>query len=267
MRAFEGHRLQSSPLCLSVPLDGTERVRGLHALERSAVGSLPGPSPSPSPGRVARYKGPRLSALTLHDLKRPHRSWEEFSGWGAPCLDAAYNLPHDLDCLLDRAEENLVRWAPNYLRLALLVVMLTFYLRPPALLGAAALALSMLRAAALAGAADPTPGGHPAATDAVEGAAAQQAALAASQAQSGPGQQALTLLLAAGAWAVVAWTRCLPILALGAGLGTGTPRRALRQGLQAAARHCRSTLGRGRRQLALAARHWWSARRLSAVRA
>lgn len=103
-RMFEGHRLPSSPLCLSVPLEGTDKVQGLHALERSALEEWRR-SPTPTgPSKLRRYRGRRLSSLKAADLHAAARPWPAFLGREAPSFDHAFTLPGDLEDLAGRVE-------------------------------------------------------------------------------------------------------------------------------------------------------------------
>ena len=104
-------------------------------------------------------------------------------------------------------QENFVAFLPKYLRLAAAVLLATFYLRPKALLGAAALALSIFRTL----------------TRALERQAAEAAAAAAGGAGRGaagaapadPNEQLVTAGLTVVTWLLVAYTRCVPVLLLG----------------------------------------------------
>lgn len=114
---------------------------------------------------------------------------------------------------------------PNYLRLGVAVLLATFYLRPKALLGAAAVAYSMWRAVSSA---------YRRQQATAEAAAAQQQGAGQQQqrATQGRGRPGATAAgrggdaneqLSAGlativTWVLVAYTRCLPVLLLGAAL-------------------------------------------------
>lgn len=108
---------------------------------------------------------------------------------------------------------------PNYLRLAAAVLLATFYLRPNALLGAAALAVSMYRSisralvhqAADAAAAAQGSGSGRSSSRSSRGTAAGAAGGAAAD----PNEQLVTAALTVVTWLLVAYTRCIPILLLG----------------------------------------------------
>ena len=109
MLAFDGHHLASSPLCLSVPLEGTDKVPGLHAIERVAADQEDEAAPSsPQTASPFKIKGRRVQELVLDDVKAEPRPWSEFAGWGCRTLDDAYNVPPDLATLSIRVE---VCWA------------------------------------------------------------------------------------------------------------------------------------------------------------
>lgn len=108
-----GHRLRRSPLSLSVPLDGSDTVRGLRPLERqrlvadgerAAAGGGGGGPPAPAvpTGRrhYQRYKGPFIEQLSADDLKAPPKPWGAFAGEGT----ASYNVPASVPVLLERLE-------------------------------------------------------------------------------------------------------------------------------------------------------------------
>ena len=99
---------------------------------------------------------------------------------------------------------------PNYLRLAAGVLLATFYLRPKALLGAAAVVGSLYRSATLAyrrqqqqqaAAAAGAAGGMPVNRRRAEAA--------------DPNEQLVTAATTLLTWLLVAYTRCLPMLMLG----------------------------------------------------
>ena len=103
-------------------------------------------------------------------------------------------------------QQNIVRWLPNYLRLAIGVLLAVFYARPIALPGAVLLLFSFVRAtqAALAmqgGAGEPGDGAVP----------AQEAGPLSTPAAS----QALSVALGIATWLAVSRTGCLPFLLLG----------------------------------------------------
>ncbi len=116
-------------------------------------------------------------------------------------------------------QENFVSFLPNYLRLAAAVLLATFYLRPKALLGAAALAVSLYRSISralerqAADAAAAQIGGRARGGSARGPAAA--AAGAAGGAAADPNEQLITAGLTVVTWVLVAYTRCMPVLLLG----------------------------------------------------
>ncbi|CAG9461127.1 unnamed protein product [Pedinophyceae sp. YPF-701] len=83
------------------------------------------------------YKGKRWYELTLEDLTAAPRPWPEVVGWegGADAIAARYSVPLNLPVLVDRVEENLVRWAPNYVRAAGLAGISVLAGHPKAALG------------------------------------------------------------------------------------------------------------------------------------
>jgi hypothetical protein len=109
MAWFSGHALSRSPLSPSVPLDGTDTVRGLRALERlSLVGGEKAQSgvahrhtPVIDTGRrhYKRYKGPFLEQLTLEDVQATPKPWGTFMGG-----PTAYSLPASMTVLQERLE-------------------------------------------------------------------------------------------------------------------------------------------------------------------
>ncbi|PRW61143.1 Prenylated rab acceptor PRA1 isoform A [Chlorella sorokiniana] len=232
-----GWLLRRSPLSSGVPLEGSDTVQGLRNLERMRLAELlqeptsvtfasgrAGTSSTATNGggwrrRFQRYRGPFIEQLAVEDLKADPKPWAVFwRGSESGRWAAAYNLPASLDVLHERTEENFVSFLPNYLRLAAAVLLATFYLRPQALLGAAALAVSMYRSisralegqAADAAAAQGGPrgrGGGNRGTAALAGAAGGAAA--------DPNEQLITAGLTVVTWVLVAYTRCMPILILG----------------------------------------------------
>ncbi|PSC73348.1 Drug Metabolite transporter superfamily [Micractinium conductrix] len=226
-------RLERSPLAPAVPLEGSDTVEGLQALERrrltealsggAAVGAAAaGRAGAAATGRRAfqRYRGPFIDQLSIEDLKAAPKSWALFwrGGERASAADA-YSLPASLAVLHERTEENFVSFLPNYLRLAGAVLLATFYLRPKALLGAAAVAVSMYRslglalrrqqAEAAAGAAGSEGRGR-------QPPLAQQRAQQQQQQRTDPNESAVTAATTVVTWLLVAYTRCLPMLLLGA---------------------------------------------------
>jgi hypothetical protein len=87
----------------------------------------------------------------------------------------------------------------NYLRVAASIVMLTFYLRPLALLGGAALAYSLYRHV----------------YGAIEQQRRQQQQQAEQQQPDNPNEQILSVVSGIGTWLLVAYTKCVPVVALG----------------------------------------------------
>lgn len=110
MRLFSSHSLRRSPLSPSVPLDGTETVRGLLALEKHhLLESFSDQNSQPMPreqlfrsGRryYQRYRGPFVEDITVDDLKRSPKPWNLFFGDGS----GAYNVPCDTSVLQERME-------------------------------------------------------------------------------------------------------------------------------------------------------------------
>jgi hypothetical protein len=127
-------------------------------------------------------------------------------------------------------QENFVVFVPNYLRLAVGVFLATFYLRPRALLGAAAVLFSTYRSIRMAYQTQVQQQQRQQAAAAAVAASraqserqqlwrqAQQAqhTVAAAAAAPDPNEQAVTALATVVTWLLVAYTRCLPILLLGA---------------------------------------------------
>ena len=129
MRRFSRQSsFSSSPLCPSVPLDGTDTVLGLRALDNyqraseqaEAVAGL-----AKHPGSVQRiqqpqkriqyhhYKGPYLEQLTPQHLRKQPQDWQLFIGMesqtGARTSWAAnFNVPENLAMLGERLEENIM---------------------------------------------------------------------------------------------------------------------------------------------------------------
>lgn len=114
--------------------------------------------------------------------------------------------PHNL------LQENFVAFLPNYLRLAAAMVLATFYLRPRALLGAAAVAYSVYRSV---GAALERQRREQAAAAAAAG-GGPYGARPAARPPADPNEQAVNALVALVTWVLVAYTRCMPVLLLGA---------------------------------------------------
>lgn len=223
---FGDWRLQRSPLAPSVPLDGTDTVQGLQTLERlraarllpnNATGNGPPNGPRQAPQappsrrrRYQRYKGPYLEQLATDDLKKEPRPWAQFTGvpaGEATTFASSYTVPASLDLLCERMEENGAVYITNYLRVMLLILMLTLYLRPIAIFGAAAIAVSAgynINKAMQQQQQQQTP---------PRDATAPPTAL---QSQSSTGA-----VLAVLTWLVVVYTRCMPIVFLGLLIGGG----------------------------------------------
>ncbi|KAK2075912.1 hypothetical protein QBZ16_001248 [Prototheca wickerhamii] len=239
MLAFDGHHLASSPLCLSVPLEGTDKVPGLHAIERVAADQEDEAAPS-SPQTVSPFKikGRRVQELVLDDVKAEPRPWSEFAGWGCRTLDDAYNVPPDLATLSIRALSvalGIATW---------LAVSRTGCL-PFLLLGLVLAALSVGAHASLrrVGAAAPSS----TARLAVRLPLLRRMASPASPARLPP---------AAQGWS---FGQVLGVSAVPEG---AQPRLVLKQGVARAWRGCRGAVVRVWRAAGLRARHWWSARGL-----
>jgi hypothetical protein len=215
-----GHTLQRSPLQPAVPLEGSDTVQGLSTLARlRAANLLPPAGGAPRGGAAAaaaaggrrrryqRFRGPFVEQATLDDLRAAPRPWTQF--WGSADagggLGGAYNVPASADALAERVDENLAAFLPNYLRLAAALVLAAFYLRPRALLGAAALG-----AAAWLG------GGRALEAQQREAGAAAAAARAGRPAPAREPTGALAALGMLATWILVARTGCMPILLLGA---------------------------------------------------
>ena len=111
-------RLERSPLAPAVPLEGSDTVEGLQALERrrltealsggAAVGAAAaGRAGAAATGRRAfqRYRGPFIDQLSIEDLKAAPKSWALFwrGGERASAADA-YSLPASLAVLHERTE-------------------------------------------------------------------------------------------------------------------------------------------------------------------
>ena len=136
-------------------------------------------------------------------------------------------------------QENFVTFLPNYLRLAAGVLLATFYLRPKALLGAAAVVGSLYRSATLAYRRQQQQQQAAAAAGAAagtDGRAARQQQQQQPQANAAagmpvnrrwaagtdPNEQLVTAATTLLTWLLVAYTRCLPMLMLGAFARAGT---------------------------------------------
>jgi hypothetical protein len=120
---LRGWTLTRSPLAPSVPLDGTETVEGLRSLERlhlaallndqqAALGTSYGRRNSRAAQsrrrRYQRFKGPFVEQLTLDDLRRDPRPWQEFIGKPRASSEGSVfnscNVAASLDLLCERFE-------------------------------------------------------------------------------------------------------------------------------------------------------------------
>lgn len=63
-----------------------------------------------------------MQDLTLAELKAEPHDWGKIS-WGLGWQ--TYNVPESLDHLCERTEENVVAYLPNYLRLLLLLFVIS----------------------------------------------------------------------------------------------------------------------------------------------
>jgi hypothetical protein len=129
-------------------LEGTDTTPGLRSLERAQLKERllsharadTSAITSPSSSRFTheqgqrsavqaarlRYKGPYLSEVTVDDLKQEPRPWSVFFANGERGrLKDAYSLPRCVAALQNRAEENLVFYLPNYLRLLFVGLLVT----------------------------------------------------------------------------------------------------------------------------------------------
>mmetsp|Transcript_24087 Transcript_24087/g.42886 ORF Transcript_24087/g.42886 Transcript_24087/m.42886 type:complete len:263 (-) Transcript_24087:25-813(-) len=125
-----GHQFPASPLAAAVPLDGSDTVPGLRQLERT----VPAEAQRAAFHRSRRYGGPHLEQLTTDHLTAAPKPWKEFfegaSGWSG-----AYVVPASWFDLWDRAEENIVRFLPNYLRVLMVCLACVLYMTPLAAVG------------------------------------------------------------------------------------------------------------------------------------
>lgn len=112
------------------------------------------------------------------------------------------------------SQENTATYLPNYWRLALAILFLTFYLRPAALLGTAAIALSMYH--------------HynrikqQQQRERERRGNGTDSAAAAPEMPQDPNEQLLSAAYTIGAWMLVVYTRCMPILMLAMVLATAS---------------------------------------------
>lgn len=116
-------------------------------------------------------------------------------------------------------QENFVTFLPNYLRLSLAVLLLTFYLRPRALLGAAAVGYSTYRALTRAyrqhvQRQQQQQRQHQRQRQQQQRGQQEGGAVAAVSVDSGS-DQIVSGLTTVATWVLVAYTRCMPILLLG----------------------------------------------------
>lgn len=75
--------------------------------------------------RYKRFQGPFLEYLTLEDVKRSPRDWQQF--WNCDPKNmhlSSYSIPGSADALSERIEENVAYFMPNYLRLMMFIVLI-----------------------------------------------------------------------------------------------------------------------------------------------
>lgn len=124
MKRPSSWNLQRNPLVPSVPLEGTDTVRGLSTLERMRTAELivsdrnhkdkPKKEHAGVRQRYQRYKGPFVEFLGLEDVKRDAKSWSEFGGRRGnkvPRGGGSFSIPASLDLLAERVD---VRWHQEY---------------------------------------------------------------------------------------------------------------------------------------------------------
>eukprot|EP00887_Chlorella_sp_A99_P003351 scaffold26.g3351.t1 len=252
---FRGFFLARSPLAPSVPLEGSDTVAGLRPLERARLeeaAALPAAAGGRGGGwrrhAFQRYKGRSVEQLTLEELQAVPKPWRTFWCGERGAWQQAYTVPASVEVLEERVEENFVTFLPNYLRLSLAVLLGAFYLRPRALAGAAAVAYSTYRALSRAyrrqaarqeRAAAAAAGGARGRGAAGTGARGEEAPAA------GQAEQLASAATTLVTWVLVATTRCLPIMLLGAVLSLVTTL------LHTSLRNAPSEARRGARQPAL----------------
>lgn len=132
MRRFGSRQpsFSASPLCPSVPLDGSETVLGLRDLDKhhratkeaealaersKQTSSVQQRSRPQSRSQHRRYQGPYIHQLTLQDLRRQPQDWQHFIGMeshSGPCTSwaASFNVPEHVNMLAERLEENLIHF-------------------------------------------------------------------------------------------------------------------------------------------------------------
>lgn len=117
MKRPSAWNLQRNPLVPSVPLEGTDTVRGLSTLERMRTAELivsdknhkdkPKKENAGVRRRYQRYRGPFVEFLGLEDVKRDAKSWREFGGQRSskvPHDGGSFSVPASLDLLAERVD-------------------------------------------------------------------------------------------------------------------------------------------------------------------
>ena len=220
--------LQRNPLVPSVPLEGTDTVRGLSTLERMRTADLIVSNHKYTPKkenvgvrrRYQRYKGPFIEYLGLEDVKRDAKSWREFGGQESskvPRGGGSFSIPASLDLLAERVDvrgdqehvawvalltlisclqENIVYYFGNYMRLFLCILVLMTYLRPKSIVGIAVLGYNMYS-------------NYERALQASGGMQREEEDRSADLGSSNK-----TILIAALTWVVMVYSKCMPILLL-----------------------------------------------------
>lgn len=101
------HSLARSPLALAVPLEGTEKEIGLKQIQRHL-------SRRPSiRSQYKRFKGPFFESLTIEDVKRGPKNWQEFLHAAPKDVKmnlTTYSVPGSIESLTERVDENLVHY-------------------------------------------------------------------------------------------------------------------------------------------------------------
>ena len=129
------YSFSSSPLCPSVPLDGSTTVLGLRDLDKhlravEAIAELEKQTPRDRQQQIPdivhgsrpsyrRYKGPYLEQLKANDLQRQPQNWQSFVGGqsrNGSCSSWAnsFNAPENLGMLAERMEENIVHYMVSH---------------------------------------------------------------------------------------------------------------------------------------------------------
>jgi hypothetical protein len=150
-RLNQYYRSPSHSLAATVPLDGTDTVEGLRSLERKQLSRL---LESGGDGfwtncqnrrrHYRLFKGPNIETVTVDDLQKHPSPWVDFLHTkDKSTFYNAYNIPANINILQERIEDNLVTFLPNYLRMFLIIFLLTFYLKPKALIGAIAICINV----------------------------------------------------------------------------------------------------------------------------